>query len=242
MGLGAGVHGGDVVAQGTRRDRSAPDSLTGRISRPAANRNPDDRVRPGIQLASFARQPWQQSEERRPRDSCGAVRLRHGRVRVGKVNADQRHACTRRSHGTCTAPPLSRRRTNRSKGSKISTRSSTSIKARSAARRARIPPLTPGSSHRFANCLPKHRPRVNGVTRPADFRSTSRAVAAKRARATADQGRDALSARCIRPVRYLPWQALQPRDAGSALQRQKHRGGARPDRRSRRSSSSTRCR
>ena len=40
------------------------------------------------------------------------------------------------------------------------------------------------------------------------------------------QGRDALSARRVRAVRRLPRQALQPRNAGSALQGQEHRRSA----------------
>ncbi len=50
-------------------------------------------------------------------------------------------------------------------------------------------------------------------------------------RRRADQDRDALPARRVRPVRAVPRQALQPRDARSALQEQEHRRRARHARR-----------
>ena len=46
-------------------------------------------------------------------------------------------------------------------------------------------------------------------------------------RRRADQDRDALPARRVRAVRAVPRQALQPRDAGGALQGQEHRRRAR---------------
>ena len=46
--------------------------------------------------------------------------------------------------------------------------------------------------------------------------------------------RDELPARCLRPLRGVPRQAIQPRDAGGALQGQVHRRRARPDHQPRR--------
>ena len=57
--------------------------------------------------------------------------------------------------------------------------------ARSAARRARIPPPTPASSLRSANSSPCCPNRASAATNPAASASTSRAAAAKPARATA---------------------------------------------------------
>ena len=119
------------------------------------------------------------------RRSRWAVRLRHRRIGLGQIDAGQRHAVRR----GC-APPVrprrpSPRRTSRSPGWSISTRSSTSTRARSAARRAPIPRPTRASSRRSASSSPACRKRASAATTPGASRSTSRAGAARPARATA---------------------------------------------------------
>ena len=112
---------------------------------------------------------------------------------------------------------------------------------RSAARRARIRRRTPASSRRSASSsrrLPEARDAR--LRRRALLVQRARAGAARPARATAlHQGRDALPARRLRPVRRLRRPALQPRDARGPVQGPEHRGRAGDDGRRRRSRSSS---
>ena len=109
MGPGAGEHGGQVVAQGTPDDiRHAPHSLTGqylaghrqipmpaqRHTRRSRTRADDHRARRGNNLQSVTLEL-----------PVGLVRLRHRRVGLGQVHADQRHALPRGR-----AAPLRQRR------------------------------------------------------------------------------------------------------------------------------------
>ncbi len=99
MGPGAGEHGGQVVAQGTPDDiRRAPHSLTGhylaghrQIPMPARRHRADPQRRIVLQRR-VGQQPAVGDAEAAGRP----VRLRHRRLRLGQVDADQRHALPRR--------------------------------------------------------------------------------------------------------------------------------------------------
>jgi excinuclease ABC subunit A len=99
MGPGAGEHGGEVIAQGTPADIAACEaSLTGaylsgrkRIAVPAENPHAAEG-----RLAAHPRRTRQQPAGHRRRHSGRPADLRHRRVRIRQVDADQRHAVRRR--------------------------------------------------------------------------------------------------------------------------------------------------
>ncbi len=149
IGLGAGEHGGRIIAQGTPDDiRNNAESLTGqyltgrrRIEVPGLRHKPDDKRVLRIEGARG------NNLKAGHRQRAGrSFRVRHRRFGLGQVDADQRHAVYRGR-----APSLRQHRGAggayaRSRASSISTRSSMSTKARSAARRAPTRRLTPASS------------------------------------------------------------------------------------------------
>ncbi len=107
MGPGAGVHGGQVVAQGTPAEIIAdPASLTGqylsgrrRIPLPAQLHVPDpERM---VALHGASRQQSQGCRRGNPR---GAADLRHRGVGLGQVHADQRYPVPSSPHASSTAP------------------------------------------------------------------------------------------------------------------------------------------
>ena len=190
MGPGAGVHGGEIVAAGHARARScAIPTRSPASTSPARAAIAVPRAAPPARpeaACAIARRARQQPEERR-RSSCrvGPVRLRHRRLGLGQVHADQRHALRRGR-----APPLRlagrARAARRDRGpGASSTRWSASTRARSAARRAPTRRPTPACSRRSASSSPACPRRARAATAPGASRSTSRAGAARPARATA---------------------------------------------------------
>lgn len=117
IGPGAGVHGGQVVAEGTVDDIMAqPDSLTGQfLSGKREIAIPAQRVQadPTKVLKLSARQ----QPEGRDADAAGRpVYLHHRRVRLRQIDADQRYAvpdrpapAQRRHHRRASAVPRSDR-------------------------------------------------------------------------------------------------------------------------------------
>ena len=158
LGPGAGPRGGEIVAQGTLeevlRAKNSPtaDYLSGR----ARIDVPKRRVAPRSSAASS--DGWltlwrqrKQSEECDGRVSARLPDLRHRRLRKRQIDSGGRHAAAR------ALPPflqLERQaRAHRASTDSISsTRRSSSIRARSAARRAPIPSPTPARSRRSASC------------------------------------------------------------------------------------------
>ena len=238
IGPGAGVHGGEIVAQGTPADIDArPRSLTGQYlsgaqAHPSAGAAaPRPTRRSALRIARRARQ---QPEERRPRHPGGPVHLRHRRVGLGQVDADQRHALPRGRAPRSTAPRRARARTTRSRASTCSTRWSTSTSA-PIGRTPRSNPATyTGPVHAAARAVRAGARVARARLRagPLLLQREGRALRGLPGRRP-DQGRDALPARRLRALRRLPRQALQPRDAGDPLQGPHHRRRARDDGRGR---------
>ena len=92
IGPGPGVHGGKIVAEGPlKKILQDGKSLTGQVSqRQEDHRHPRPAPAGQRQIDRRARRPPEQSQEHPRRDSAGAVRLRHRRVRVGEKLADSR--------------------------------------------------------------------------------------------------------------------------------------------------------
>ena len=110
IGPGAGMHGGEVVAEGTPAEIMAqPDSLTGQYltGKRAVPLPPERRSRQAPQ-AQGARRARQQPEKRHRRDSARHLHLRHRRLRRRQVDADDRDAVqgrlARRLKGAREAP------------------------------------------------------------------------------------------------------------------------------------------
>ena len=160
----------------------------------------------------------------------GAVRGGHRRVGLGQVDPGHRHPLPVAGAALLPGAGHSRRARPHRGARTCSTRSSTSTRARSAARRA----VQPGHLHRPLHADPRalHRaargedPRLR--PRPVLVQREGRALRGVPGR-RAGEDRDALPARRVRAVRGVQGAALQPRDARGALQGQEHRRRARPD-------------
>ena len=226
-GPGAGVHGGQVVAQGTPEEIEASAALAHRPV-PVGRQAQDRRCRA---LRTHAR-----SE-----DACCASSARRGNnlqatstlrdparparpaSPASRARASRRSSTTRCSlrgrrtlNGTLLEPGAA---SSESKGSSTSTASSTSTRARSAARRARTRRRTPACSRRSASCSPRvPEARARGYDAgPLQLQRQGRPLRGLPGRRP-HQGRDALPARRLRALRRLQRPALQPRDARDPLQ------------------------
>ena len=188
MGPGAGVHGGEIVAEGTpeeiRRARTrSPASICpggARIAIPKKRRAARRRTATGAD-----RRQRQQSEKRHAESARRAVRLHHRRLRLGQIDADQRHAVRRRR-----APSV--RLVGRARAARRNPRPGIlrqGDQRRPVADRPHAA-LQPGDLHRPVHADPRTVRRRAGSAR-ARLRprpllaSTSRADAARPARATA---------------------------------------------------------
>ena len=248
MGPGAGVHGGEVVAQGTAdevaRNRG---SLTGAF---LSGRRADRRAR----AAAPADEPLAARPAARAQHNLrnvdveiplGVLRRRHRRVGLGQVDAGQRRSL----YQALAQPAPPRARAARARTSAIEglehvrqgDRRSTS--RRSAARRARTRRPTPASSTHIRELYSQTARRARARLQAGSLlvQRQGRPLRGVQGRRH-DQDRDALPARRVRAVRGLQGPALQPRDARGALQGQDHRRRARHDGRGGASTSSRRSR
>ena len=188
IGPGAGIHGGEIVAQGTPQEiMDDPNSLTGQYLTGAMSvRTPAKRRKPAKSPhAQARRRARQQFEECHSGVSARHLHLHHRRVGRRQVDPRHRHALSRGGAQAQRRARASGARSTASRGSNISTRSSTSTSRRSGGRRDRTRRPISARSRRSASGLPAcPRPRRGAISRGASP-STSRAGAARPARATA---------------------------------------------------------
>ena len=188
MGPGAGIHGGEVVAEGTPEQVMAtPASLTGQyltgfkqIPSPKARRKPTRGRR--LTVIGARANNLKNITVDIPLGLFTCITGVSGGGKSTFLIETLYRAVARKLTRRARACPASM---TRSRASSISTRSSTSTSRRSGARRARTPPPIPAPSPRSANGSPScPRPRRAATSRGASP-STSRAGAARPARATA---------------------------------------------------------
>ncbi len=188
IGPGAGIHGGEVIAQGSPDDIMADPE---EHHRPVPLRRAPDPAAEGAPQAAEGprpqghRRPRQQPAQPHGRNPARPLHLHHRRLRRRQVHAADRHRSSRPSPASSTTRASTPRPSTSSTASKTSTRSSTSTSRPSAARRARTPRPTPAPSRRSATGSRASRNARRAATARAASRSTSKAAAAKPAKATA---------------------------------------------------------
>ena len=187
IGPGAGVHGGEVVAEGTLQQIvQSPRSETGKfMSGERKIEVPAERIAAGdkvLSLCGASGNNLQQVDLQIPVGLFTCVTGVSGSGKSTLINETLYPlAATELNRATTLkAAPI-----NALRGWSISTSASTSTRAPSAGPRAPTPPPTPVSSPPFGNCLPAPRRRARAVISRAGSALTSRAAAARPARATA---------------------------------------------------------
>ena len=206
------------------RSRRIPPRITGQyLTRPAPHRDAGalrTRRDPKRMLRISRRARQQPRRTSRREIPLGLHDLRHRRVRLGQIDADQRHAVPAMPPRSSTAPRRRRRalRAHRGPG------------AHRPGDRDRPEPDRPhaalqsGHLHRPVRADPR---AVRRGARSARARLRRRALQLQRQGRPLrglpgrrrHQGRDALSRRRLRALRRLQGQALQPRDARDPLSR-----------------------
>jgi excinuclease ABC A subunit len=182
----AGVHGGEIIAQGTPGGHGQSGSITGKylsgelaveVPSSAANR----RRRSALKVSGARGNNLKNVSASVPLGLFTAVTGVSGGGKSTFLIETLYKAAAQAVNGRAREP--GRIRPDRRPGT--STRSSTSTSRRSAARRAPTRPPTPAPSPRSATGSPACRKPRRAATSPAGSRSTSRAAAARPARATA---------------------------------------------------------
>ena len=231
IGPGAGIHGGHIIAQGQVEDLIGnSNSITGKyLSGELVVPIPERRPRNTAPRAEGRQRPRQQPQERHRRNSARPVHLRHRRLRRRQVDLADRHALQgaraqdqRRQRSPRPARPHRGPRAPRQ-----------DHRHRPVADRAHAA-LQPRDLHRRLHADPRVVRRPAGVqgarlrARPLLVQRQGRPLRGLPGRRR-HQDRDALPARRLRHLRRLQGQALQPRDAGGAVQGQVDRRRARHD-------------
>ena len=221
LGPGAGEHGGHVVSEGTPKQIEAdPASLTGQYL--AGQRTiplPERAPRAQGRAAGQGRAPAQPQEDRRG-GPAGRVLLRHRRLGLGQVDPRQRDPLP----GDRQPPAPGEAAPGRPRPHRGHRAGGQDHQHRPVADRAHAA-LEPGDLHQP---LRPHPPALLADARGPGARLQARPLQLQRQgralrglpRRRPDQDRDALPARRLRPLRAVPRQALQPRDAGGPLQGQ----------------------
>ncbi len=224
LGPGAGEHGGRIVAQGTA---AQVQRVKGVAYRPVPGRHAHDRAAPAQAHAQWlcgdlGSQPTQPARDRRAR-AAGRADVRDRRVGLRQVDAGQRRAVQGGGQPPAPRAPAPGRppRDPRARAA------GQDYRGRPVADRAHAA-LEPGHVHGSVRRDPRPVREDPGGARArlqAGALQLQRQGRALRgvSRRRADQDRDALPAGRVRAVRAVPRQALQPRDAGGALQGQEHR-------------------
>ena len=192
--------------------------------------------------AGDQRRTRQQPERRHGRHTRRTVHLRHRRLGVGQVHAGQRHAVP----GGGARPLRQQRRARALHGHRGHRVLRQGRQCRPESDRAHAA-LESGDLHRAVHADPR---TVRRRARSARTRLRRRTFLIQRQRRPLRslpgrrraESRDALPARRLCALRHLPWQALQPRDAGYPLQGPDDPRSAGDDRRAGASSSSAQCR
>ena len=232
MGPGAGIHGGKIVAEGTPADIMATPAFAHRAisHRQAHDRYSGAASRQCARVLRVVDARGNNLKNVTADIPLGLFTCITGVSGGGKSTLTDRDALQggRPQAQQCDARPLPR--TIASKVWSTSTRSSTSTSRRSAARRARTRRPTPARSRRSATgspaCRKRKRPRLRAG--PFLLQRQGRPLRGLPGRRR-HQDRDALPAGRLRHLRRLQGQALQPRDAGGAVQGQVDRRRARHD-------------
>ena len=225
MGPGAGLHGGEVVAEGPaakveRNKKSVTGQfLSGAREIAVPERRDDDRG-----VVHGARRGAAQPQGHRRRVPGREVHLRHGRLGLRQVDARERD----RLQGAREPAEPGAREAGRARGRRGHRRLRQGDRDRPEADRPHAA-LEPGDVHRPLHAHPR---ALLAHARGEGARLQAGALLVQRARRPlrdvqgrrADQDRDALPARRLRPVRDVQGRALQPRDARGALQGQVDRG------------------
>jgi hypothetical protein len=246
MGPAAGIHGGEVCAEGTPAEVMAnPNSLTGKyltgereIELPPEGRRPVNRKK----MLKISGRDRQQPEERHRRDPRRPVHLRHRGV--GRRQVDLHHRDPVQGRRAPPAQCVRRPRPLRPHRGAGDVRQG--HRHRPVAHRPHAA-LEPGHLHRRLRSDPRLVRGPAGVQgarlrpRPVLVQRQGRALRGLSGRRP-DQDRDAFPARRLRHLRRLQGQALQPRDAGNRLQGQEHLGRSGHDGRGGRPASSRPCR
>ena len=225
IGPGAGVHGGEVVAQGTVEDICAePRSITGQyLSGATKDTRALEAPRRKRKKPPHPRREREQFEEYRRRNTARRAHGRHRRLRQRQVQPDKRGALQDPRRGEEPRPrpprPLPRHRRARERGQ--------GHLHRPVAHRAH-PALEPRDLHgrvqRHPRALFHHAGRKAARLRSGALLLQHQGRPLRGLlRRRPHKDRDALPARHLRPLRRLQGQALQPRDAGGPLQGQEHR-------------------
>ena len=215
IGPGAGIHGGQIIAQGTPDDIMAPAGLahrqiSHRRARASRSRSAADQAAPHAEGRQRARQ---QPEERHRRNPARPVHLRHRRLRRRQVHAAGRHAlqgdraqAQRRERSPRPARPHRGARAPRQdhRHRPVADRPHAALQPRDLYRRLHADPRMVRRPARGEGARLRARPLL--VQRQG---RALRGLPGRRRH----QDRDALPARRLRHLRRLQGQALQPRDA-----------------------------
>ena len=228
LGPGAGEHGGHVIAEGTPEEVEAdPASLTGQYL--AGQRQievPERRRKPRGELVVKGARQHNLKKHRRA-DPARRLLLRHRRLGLGQVDADQRDALPGGRQPAAPGEAAARR----ARPDRRDRADRQDHQHRPVADRAHAA-VEPGDLHERLRPHPaalRADPGGAGARLQAGALQLQRQGRALRGlpRRRPDQDRDALPARRLRALRAVPRQALQPRDPRGPLQGEVDRRRAR---------------